>query len=109
MPAGGSHRSVLTRFSEPAVVNRDAFAGSTVFCGYGVDTRMTHRASEAGLLGVMATNPMSRLSVLGPENTSRTAAAIELLGAGVRPGSVRPGGAQGTVNGAVWGRGRSGD
>src|SRR5438552_18540995 len=53
MPAGGSHRSVLARFSEPAVVNRDTFAASTVFCPHGVDARMTHRASVAAgdLLG----------------------------------------------------------
>jgi hypothetical protein len=38
-----------------------------------VQLQVTAGTTTAGLLGVMATNPMSRIGEFGPENTSLTA------------------------------------
>ena len=41
--------------------------------GTGVQVQVRAVTTTAGLLGVMATNPMSRIGEFGPENTSLTA------------------------------------
>jgi len=44
-----------------------------------VQLQLTEGTTTAGMFGVMATNPMSRIGELGPENTSLTAATIDPL------------------------------
>src|SRR5439155_11817887 len=64
------------RGSTPPRTSLGVSSGAPPYSGQpatGVQLQVTVGTTTAGLLGVMATNPMSRIGEFGPENTSLTA------------------------------------
>src|SRR5438128_7909208 len=64
------------RGSTPPRTSLGVSSGAPPYSGQpatGVQLQVTAGTTTAGLLGVMATNPMSRIGEFGPENTSLTA------------------------------------
>src|SRR5439155_19593198 len=70
-PAAGADRPFVTACKPPRPGSRGAsYSGQPAT---GVQLQVTADTTTAGVFGVMATNPRSRIGECGPENTSLTA------------------------------------